>query len=145
MDRFANEWQRLCSSSLIHNAKWIFLGQGMSYIFQSVYFILLGRLLGSTEYGIYMGVVALASILSQYSSFGFQWVFLQYVSPDHSQFSRYWGNILITTISLGVLFTIFLVIAGPHIALFRMRQHLTASYKNISRLFPTGFPDCCLI
>jgi O-antigen/teichoic acid export membrane protein len=104
------------SSKLAHNAVWMFLGQGLSYVFQATYFILLGRLLGSTEYGIYMGAVALAAIFSQYSALGSQWTFLQYVSPDHSQFSRYWGNILMATISLGALFTIFLTLVGLRIA-----------------------------
>jgi len=104
------------SSSLARNAGWMFFGQGLSYVFQAAYFILIGRLLGSTEYGIYMGAVALAAIFGQYSTFGSQLVFLQHVSPNHSQFSRYWGNILMATISLGTLFTIFLTLAGPHIA-----------------------------
>jgi len=106
------------STSLVRNVGWIFLGQGLSYFFQAAYFILLGRLLGSTEYGIYMGAVAFAAIFSQYSTLGSQYVFLQYVSPDHTKFSHYWGNILVATISLGTLFTTFLTLVGPHIVRF---------------------------
>jgi O-antigen/teichoic acid export membrane protein len=116
MNLFWKEYNLACSSSLAHNANWIFLGQGLSYAFQAIYFILLGRLLGSTEYGIYIGSVALTTILRQYSSLGLDWVFLQHVSSDPSQFSRYWGNVLMATISLGTLFTFFLMLLGPHIA-----------------------------
>ena len=116
MDKLWQEWLRLHSSSFFRNAGWMFLGQGLSYVFQATYFILLGRLLGATEYGIYMGAVALAAIFSQYSALGSQWTFLQYVSPNHGEFSRYWGNILMATIGLGTLFTVVLALAGPHIA-----------------------------
>ena len=103
-------------STLAHNAAWMFLGQGLSIALQCVYFMLLGRLLGSMEYGIYVGATALAAILGQYSVLGSGWVFLQYVSPNHSQFSRYWGNILASTFGVGSILVIVLSIGGPHIA-----------------------------
>jgi O-antigen/teichoic acid export membrane protein len=109
-------YARYFSSSLAKNSLWLFLGQGLSYVFQATYFILLGRLLGAVEYGIYIGAVALVAIFSQYSTLGSGWVFLQYVCPDHSQFSRYWGNILMVTALLGSFFTIIIVVIGPHIS-----------------------------
>ena len=116
MDRFRKEWGSICHSSLAHNAGWMFLGQGLSVICQGAYFILLGRLLGSTEYGIYVGAVAMVSILSQYSPLGSHSVFLRYVSPDPKYFAFYWGNILVTTVTLGSLFVALLTWAGPHLA-----------------------------
>ena len=92
MKFWSNQLKEIRSNSLARNAGWLFLGQGLSSIFQAAYFMLLGRLLGSTEYGVYMGAVALAAILGQYSTFGSELVFLQYVSPDRSQFSRFWGS-----------------------------------------------------
>jgi len=85
-------------------------------ICQGTYFVLLGRLLGSTEYGIYVGAVAMVSILSQYSPLGSHSVFLRYVSPDHNNFRLYWGNVLITTVALGSLFVALVTWVGPHIA-----------------------------
>jgi O-antigen/teichoic acid export membrane protein len=101
---------------LLGNSIWMFSGQVVSALFQAVYFILLGRLLGSTEYGIFMGATALASILSQYSTLGSNWVFIRYVSHDPENFSRYWGNILIATLSLGAIFTAVLATGGPYFA-----------------------------
>ncbi len=67
MDRLLQEWVRISSSSLARNSGWMFVGQVFSVVCQGVYFILVARLLGTTEYGIYVGVVAMVSILSQYS------------------------------------------------------------------------------
>ncbi len=109
------EWGRARHSSLGRNAVWMFLGQGLSLIFQGAYIILLGRLLGITEYGTYVGAVAMVSIVSQYSALGSHSVFLRYVSPDPGRFAHYWGNILVTTITLGSLFVALLTWIGPHL------------------------------
>jgi O-antigen/teichoic acid export membrane protein len=93
--------QRFRESTLAKNAAWLFMGQGLSFVLQAGYFLVLARLLGSTEYGIYAAATALVSIISQYSSMGSGLVFLQHVSPDHSKFPAYWGNILISTLGVG--------------------------------------------
>jgi len=116
MDRFWKEWIHIRSSALVRNAGWIFLGMGLSTVCQGAYFILLGRLLGSTEYGIYVGAAAMVAILGQYSALGSQTVFLRYVCPEPGKFAPYWGNILATTFTLGSLFVALLTWIGPHIA-----------------------------
>jgi O-antigen/teichoic acid export membrane protein len=116
MDNLRDEWERVRHSTLAHNAIWMLLGQGLSVICQGAYFILLGRLLGSGEYGIYVGALATVSILSQYSPLGSHSVFLRYVSQEPTSFSRYWGNVLVTTVTLGGLFVLLLTWAGPHVS-----------------------------
>lgn len=92
------------------------IGKGASVIFQSLYFVLLAKLLGSTEYGLYAGAFALVSILSQYSTFGSTTVLLRYVSRDARQFSLYWGRTLATTILLGSALTGVVCLIGPQVA-----------------------------
>lgn len=110
------EWHRICESSMARNAGWMFLGQGLSFVCQGVYFILLARLLGSTQYGIYVGAFAMVGILTQYSPLGSQFVLLRHVSADRRRFAVYWGNVLATTVTLGSLFVAVLVWAVPHLA-----------------------------
>ena len=97
---------------LAQNAGWSFLGQTMSTILQAGCFVIIARLLGSTNYGIYTAAVALVSIVSQYSSLGSGFVFLRRVSADRSSFSEYWGNILLTTVTFGSLLVGAVVIIG---------------------------------
>lgn len=107
--------EKLSGTSLGRNALWMLLGQGFSVTCQGVYFILLARLLGSTEYGIYVGAVALVSILSQYSALGSHSVFLRYVSAKSELFPEYWGNVLLTTGGLGIVFAALLAAAAPFV------------------------------
>jgi O-antigen/teichoic acid export membrane protein len=106
----------LISHSLARNALWIFWGRAFSLVCQAAYFILLARLLGSVEYGIYAGVFSMVSIVSIYSPLGSQYTLLRYVSPDHHKFSLYWGNVLVTIMTLGSLIVVLLVWVVPHLA-----------------------------
>jgi O-antigen/teichoic acid export membrane protein len=116
MDRLREEWRRLYSSALARNAGWIFLGQGLSIACQGIYFILLARLLGPTEYGIYAGVFAMVAVLSVYSPLGSAFTLIRHASPAPEKFAAYWGNVLMTTLTLGSLFVAVLVLAVPHLA-----------------------------
>jgi O-antigen/teichoic acid export membrane protein len=97
----------LMRSQLAKNASWMFLGQGINFAVQACYFILLARLLGADQYGILVGAAAAVGLLSQYSMLGSGVVMLRQVSRHRSEFRQYWGNVLITTLSVG-----FLVILG---------------------------------
>jgi O-antigen/teichoic acid export membrane protein len=110
------EWRRLRSSDLARNAGWMFFGQGFSVVCQGVYFLFLARLLGSVQYGIFVGAVATVSILSQYSTLGMYSVFLRYVCPNPSNFARYWGNVIMANVFLGTTFVFLLGWGGPRIA-----------------------------
>jgi O-antigen/teichoic acid export membrane protein len=102
--------------SLARNASWILIGQGLSVVCQAAYFILLARLLGSTEYGIYAGAFATVAILSVYSTLGSQFTLLRHVSANPKEFPLYWGNVLATTSVLGCFFVGVLVLTISHIA-----------------------------
>jgi O-antigen/teichoic acid export membrane protein len=103
MSAISVELQRIRESALARNAGWMVLGQGSGFLLQSVYFILIARLLGPFEYGLFAGAFALTSILGQYSAMGSGTLFLRYVTADRKQFSVYWGNILATTTVASVL------------------------------------------
>src|SRR6267142_52999 len=94
------------------NAAWTFIGQGLSVVLQAAYFILLARLLGSQQYGVFVGAAALVAILSQYSSLGSGMVLVRYVSQDHRKFSEYWGNAILTTLAIGSLLILVMKLAG---------------------------------
>ena len=103
---------RIKGSTLARNASWLFAGQGLSFVLQAVTFVALARLLGIRQYGILAGAAALVNVVSQYSGLGSGIVFLRYVSPDHSRFPEYWGNILMATGVLGGLLVLALHFTG---------------------------------
>lgn len=127
-----NQLEKLKSSSLARNAGWMFLGQALGLVFQAVYFVVLTRLLGVKEYGVYVGTFALVSLASQYSTIGSNTIFLRYVSSDRSKFAAYWGNILI--IVCGFSFVVALIL------------QLTAKYilnpQSAAIIFPAALSVC---
>lgn len=69
-------------------------GNGVSLVFQAAYFILIGRTLGSHEYGAFVGVVALINVLSQFSSLGMEMILVRNISRVRESFANTWGNAL---------------------------------------------------
>jgi len=66
-------------------------GQGTAMLFQAAYFFLIARALGSKEYGAFVGVAALISVLAQFSTLGMDLIIIRDVSRDRSKFPRSWG------------------------------------------------------
>ncbi len=97
---------------LAKNASWMFLGQGVSFAVQALYFILLARLLAANEYGIFVGAAAGVSLFSQYSTLGSGMVLVRQVSRDRTEFRQYWGNVLMTTLSVGLVVIVGLAFFG---------------------------------
>lgn len=92
---------------------WISTGQILSVGIQAVSFILLARLLGSKEYGLFAGAVSFVSLFSQYAPAGSGSVFLRYVSIDRRVAPEYLGNVLLSMASFGALL-IGAIIIGAH-------------------------------
>lgn len=114
--RIRREWDRLRLSLLVRNASWMCVGQGLSVVCQGVYFILLARLLGVLEYGIYVGAMAMVMVVAQYCALGSHSVFLRYVSFDPGCYAKYWGNVLLTTLSVASFCTLLVIWLGPAMA-----------------------------
>jgi O-antigen/teichoic acid export membrane protein len=124
--------KRARKSVLVQNAAWLFAGQGLSFVLQGFYFIVLARLLGTTQYGLLAGAFALVSVVSQYSSLGSGILFLRYVSPDHSRFRIYWGNVLISILLLGGLLAVAIRLSGRWLV----------GTTSVPLLFPLAISDC---
>ena len=122
---------RARKSVLLQNAAWLFAGQGLSFVVQTFYFIVLARLLGTTQYGLLAGAIALVGIASQYSTLGSGILFLRYVGPDHTRFRLYWGNILMSVFLLGTLLVVGLTIFG----------HWLVGAASVPLLFPIAIGD----
>ncbi len=113
MNAFRQEGKRLPGSSLARNAGWLFAGQGAGFCLQALYFIMLARLLGATQYGIFAGAFAFTGLVAQYASLGSGTLLLQYVSKDKTAFARFWGNILLSTLAVGAALILALRILAP--------------------------------
>ena len=97
--------------SVGHDAAWIFIGRVAAVLLQATYFVLLARLLGVSEYGVFAGAFALVSTLSPYSALGGAMLFMRYLALDVTEAPKYWGNSLITTSGFTLTALLAVVIA----------------------------------
>lgn len=112
--RVREQTRRLWASSLARNTWWMLLGQGLNLIFQAGYFVLLARLLGVEEYGIFVGAFAFVAIATPFCALGSGLVFVRHVSADAKKFRVHWGNILLSTLGFGSLLALVLDVIAPH-------------------------------
>jgi O-antigen/teichoic acid export membrane protein len=110
-----NLWQALTqkiaslrSKSLVQDTFIMSISKGVSVFIQGLYFIILARFLGPTEYGAFLSVAAIASIVGPFSGWGADKILVRHVSRDNSLFPIFWGNALFLIISSGV----FLALVG---------------------------------
>lgn len=115
MNRIWKEWKRVHSSPLAHNAGWMLVGQSASYILQGIYFVILARLLGALEYGIFAGAFAFVNLTARYGTLGTGTVLMRYVSIDRSDFARYWGNTLVATTAGGLVMVAIMSFVGSRV------------------------------
>src|ERR1700733_1006715 len=87
----------LFSRPLVRNTVWMLIGQGLRLVIQALYFVEIARSLGATNYGAFIGVVALVGVVFPYGALGSGNLLIKNVSRDQSLFSIYWGRALATT------------------------------------------------
>jgi O-antigen/teichoic acid export membrane protein len=95
------------------NVSSIMVGQGANFLLQAVYFVVLARVLGVREYGIFTGCFALVNALTPYTTLGAGLLFLRYVSLDSSLARVYWGNALVVAAMLSSIMALILFFVGP--------------------------------
>lgn len=97
----------------VRNASWILAGQGFNLFIQAGYFVLLARLLGATEYGVFAGVFALVNIFSPYTALGCGILYMRYVTQDRKLAPVYWGNSILLTAGMTAVFCLLGWAFGP--------------------------------
>ncbi len=106
--------------SLRRGSIWMISGQSAGLAAQAVYFVLIGRALGSREYGAFAGVVALIATLTQFSSLGMEMILVRNLSRDRAAFAQTWGHALL----ISVIGFILLLGAAMLFAHFALRPEL---------------------
>ena len=77
---------------------------------QLVYFILVARSLGPTEYGSFGAAIALVAIFSPYSMLGAGNLLIKHASRNRAEFCPYWGSALAVVSIMGSLLTMVVVL-----------------------------------
>jgi len=97
MESISATIDRLRKSTLARNTVWMFFGQGLRLVIQAVYFIEIARSLGASNYGAFIGVVALVGIAYPFGALGGGNLLVKNVARDRDLFGPYWGRALVIT------------------------------------------------
>jgi O-antigen/teichoic acid export membrane protein len=104
--------QRYLGSVLAKNTIWMIMGQGLRLVVQAAYFTVIARSLGASNYGAFVGVVALVGIVFPFGTLGSGQLLIKNVSRDKSLFATYWGRALFTTaVSTSILFALVAILS----------------------------------
>lgn len=96
--------QILSKSTLARNTVYMLGGRGVRMVIQAIYFLVIARALGASQYGAFVGAVSLVAIAVPFSSWGMGFILIRKVSRDRTAFRRSWGDALcVTLISGGIL------------------------------------------
>lgn len=82
--------------SLVKDSIWMILSQGLSVFIQAAYFIIVARVLGAQDYGIFIGITAFVKLIIPFVGFGTSDIFLKKVARNSKLFRGYWGTTLLT-------------------------------------------------
>jgi O-antigen/teichoic acid export membrane protein len=93
--------EKVQQSTLAQNTLWLITGQGLRLVTQAVYFALIARSLGTTNYGAFVSAAALVGIASPFASLGAGNLLIRDVARDRSAFGESWGRAISLTFGFG--------------------------------------------
>ena len=98
---------------LVKEAAWLLIAKLFNVVVQAAYFIIVARVLGPENYGSFIGVTALASIVFPFVALGTENILIQKVAVKPSSFPMYWGNSLFILLINGVLLSLICLLISP--------------------------------
>ena len=100
-------------NQLARNSLWMFLGSGVRFATQVLYFILVARALEASGYGTFVAVTSLVAIFAPFSSLGAGFVMIKNVSRDPATLRKYLGNAMaLTALMSALLFLLVMAVSS---------------------------------
>lgn len=89
-------------NTVIRGTLWKLTARISSLVLQSAYFFIIARSLGTEQYGLFVGVMALVKIVVPFANWGTPHILVKHVSRNKSLIQTYFGNALWVTTVLGL-------------------------------------------
>ncbi len=104
---------KISRQSLVKEASWLLIAKLFNVFVQAAYFIILARVLGPENYGSFIGITALASLVFPFVALGTEHVLMQKVAVKPQLFFTYWGNSLFILLVSGAFLSIVCLLISP--------------------------------
>lgn len=105
----------LFRKDLARDTLWMLLSKLFRVLMQTGYFVIIARTLGAENYGSFVSVTALGTLVRPFIALGSEHILIKYVSTNKNLFSLYWGNTLLAIFLNGAFLTAVLVLLSPMI------------------------------
>lgn len=86
---------QLTKKNLFKDTSWMLLARLVNVVVQAAYFVIVARALGAENYGSFIGVTSIASLLFPFIALGSDNVLVKEVAVNRRVFSSHWGNTLL--------------------------------------------------
>ena len=131
---------QITNKSLFKDTFWMLIARLVNILVQAAYFIILARSLGAENYGSFVGVAALASLLFPFVSLGSDDVLVKEVSVNRSIFPSYWGNTLLILLINSIVITGCLLLVSGFIFPDELSR-LTIAFLLLADLLGLGLQE----
>ena len=128
---------KFTKKALFKDVSYMLVARLANVFFQAVYFVALARALGAENYGSFVGVSSLASLIFPFIALGSDDVLVKEVAVNKFVFSRYWGNTLLILVINSIGMTGILLCMAPLIFHDNISS-LTIAFLLIADLFGLG-------
>lgn len=97
-------------SSFIKNTALSIGGVSLHVLLLGIYFVVLARALGPTDYGAFAATLTLSRIFGSFASWGYGNILIKNASREPARFREYWGLCLIIALCGGSFFTTLVLV-----------------------------------
>ena len=104
---------KISRKNLVKEASWLLIAKLFNVFVQAAYFIIIARVLGPENYGSFIGITALASLVFPFVALGTEHVLIQKVAVKPQLFFTYWGNCLCVLLVNGAVLSIVCLLISP--------------------------------
>ncbi|VEP14363.1 Polysaccharide biosynthesis family protein [Hyella patelloides LEGE 07179] len=104
---------QITKKGLFKDASWMLIARLINVVVQAAYFVIVARALGAANYGSFVGVTSLASLLFPFIALGSDNVLVKEVSVNRQVFSSHWGNTLLILVINSICLTSILLLISP--------------------------------
>ncbi|MGF1539572.1 MAG: flippase [Pleurocapsa sp.] len=105
--------KNILQKSLVKNSLWELMAKAVNIFCQAAYFTIIVRVLGTENYGSFVGIASLAALIFPFANLGSGDILIQQVSRDKREFYTYWGNTLLIVLLASLLLTIIAYFSSP--------------------------------
>lgn len=89
--------------TILKNAFWSFRGKVAYTVLITVYYVLLARVLGAEEFGIFTGLLAFLGFFHPFLGFGYDDILIKYIARDRNRFPHAFGLAILVYGTSGVI------------------------------------------